>query len=144
MTDATPSVPQPLTAALDRLFPTLTSAQIARIAAHGDRRQVQRGEVLVEAGENPRFFVVTAGNIEIVRPARGTEEVVAVCGPGQFTGEVNMLSGRRGFLRVRASASGEVIAVERERLLALVQADSQLSDNLMRTFILRRVELISR
>ena len=144
MTDTTPSVPSPLTAALDRLFPTLTSAQIARIAAHGDRRQVQRGEVLVEAGENPRFFVVTAGNIEIVRPARGTEEVVAVCGPGQFTGEVNMLSGRRGFLRIRASASGEVIAVERERLLALVQTDSELSDILMRAFILRRVELIAR
>jgi thioredoxin reductase (NADPH) len=144
MTDTTPSVPSPLTAALDRLFPTLTPAQVARIAAHGDRRQVQRGEVLVEAGENPRFFVVTAGNIEIVRPARGTEEVVAVCGPGQFTGEVNMLSGRRGFLRIRARASGEVIAVERERLLALVQTDSELSDILMRAFILRRVELIAR
>jgi thioredoxin reductase (NADPH) len=100
--------------------------------------------VLVEAGENPRFFVVTAGNIEIVRPARGTEEVVAVCGPGRFTGEVNMLSGRRGFLRIRASASGEVIAVEREHLLALVQTDSELSDILMRAFILRRVELIAR
>ena len=97
MTDTTPSVPPPLTAGLDRIFPILTSAQVARIAAHGDARQIQRGEVLVEAGENPRFFVVTAGNIEIVRPARGTEEVVAVCGPGQFTGEVNMLSGRRGF-----------------------------------------------
>jgi thioredoxin reductase (NADPH) len=144
MTDTTASVTPPLTAGLDRLFPTLTSAQIARIAAHGDTRQVQRGEVLVEAGENPRFFVVTAGNIEIVRPARGTEEVVAICGPGQFTGEVNMLSGRRGFLRIRASTSGEVIAVERERLLALVQADSELSDILMRAFILRRVELIAR
>jgi thioredoxin reductase (NADPH) len=144
MTDTTPSVPPPLTAGLDRLFPKLTSAQIARIAAHGDTRQVQRGEVLVEAGENPRFFVVTAGNIEIVRPASGTEEVVAVCGPGQFTGEVNMLSGRRGFLRIRASTSGEVIAVERERLLVLVQADSELSDILMRAFILRRVELIAR
>src|SRR6266496_4204134 len=55
-----------------------------------------------------------------------------------------MLSGRRGFLRIRASASGEVIAIERERLLALVQTDSELSDILMRAFILRRVELIAR
>ena len=144
MTDPTPSVLPPLTAGLDRLFPTLTSAHITRIAARGDARKVQPGEVLVEVGENPRFFVVTEGNIEIVRPARGTEEVVAVCGPGQFTGEVNMLSGRPAFLRVRASASGEVIAVEREHLLALVQADSELSDILMRAFILRRVELIAR
>src|SRR5947207_7779651 len=144
MTDTIPSVPPPLTAGLDRMFPTLTSAQVARIAVHGNARQVQRGEVLVEPGENPRFFVVTAGNIEIVRPARGTEQVVAVCGPGQFTGEVNMLSGRRGLVRIRASASGEVIAVEREHLLALVQADSELSDILMRAFILRRVELIAR
>jgi CRP-like cAMP-binding protein len=84
MSGTIPSVPPPLTAGLDRMFPTLTSAQVARIAVHGNARQVQRGEVLVEPGENPRFFVVTAGNIEIVRPARGTEQVVAVVGSSAY------------------------------------------------------------
>ena len=63
--------------------------------------------------------------------------------PGQFTGEVNLLAGRRGFTRIRASEASEVIEVQREQLLTLIQTDTELSDTLMRAFILRRVELIS-
>ena len=55
----------------DHIFPTLTPAQIARIAAHGTRRAVHAGEVLVEAARQVvPFFVVTAGRVEIVRPPR--------------------------------------------------------------------------
>jgi thioredoxin reductase (NADPH) len=106
-------------------------------------RPVQRGEVLVEAGEHARFFVVTAGQIEIIRPSGATEELVAVFQPGMFTGEVTILSGRRGLVQIRASDSGEVIEVNREHLMSLVQTDSELSDIVMRAFILRRVELIA-
>lgn len=107
MTDtiATPA-PLTLTARIGQLFPTLTPAQIERIAAHGRRRPTVRGEVLVEAGaEVVPFFVVTEGQIEIVRPSGATEELVAIHGPGQFSGEVQMLSGRRALLRARAPAS---------------------------------------
>ena len=142
MTDRTP--PAPLTSRLDHVFPTLTPEQIARIAAHGRVRRVQRGEMLIEAGEqDQRFFVVTAGHIEVVRPSGATEDLVTVHRRGQFTGEANMISGRRGLLRMRAGESSEVIELDREQLLALVQTDSELSDILMRAFILRRVELIA-
>ena len=128
----------------EHMFPTLTAAQIARIAAHGHMRKVQQGEVLVEPGvSTTRFFVVIAGQIEIVQPSGATEEIVAVFRPGMFTGEVTMLSGRRGLAQIRAVESGEVIEVDREQLLSLVQTDSELSDILMRAFILRRVELIA-
>jgi thioredoxin reductase (NADPH) len=129
----------------EEMFPTLTAAQLSRIAVHGHTRRVEPGEVLLEAGEQPsRLFVVTAGQIEIVRPSEGSEETVAVLRPGMFTGEITMLSGRRGLARMRATQSGEVIEVDREQLLSLVQTDSELSDLLMRAFILRRVELIAR
>jgi thioredoxin reductase (NADPH) len=144
MTDRTPIIPSARNSHADELVPTLTATQVARIAAHGRLRQVQRGEILVEAGERTaRFFVVTSGQIEIVRPSGATEELVAVYGPGMFTGEVNLLSGRRGFVQIRAADSGEVIEVDRQHLLTLVQTDSELSDILMRAFILRRVELIA-
>jgi thioredoxin reductase (NADPH) len=108
-------------------------------------RNVERGEVLVEAGEQiDRFFVVVSGQIEGARLSDSTEEPVAVLGPGQFTGEVTMLSGRRGLVRIKALESGQVIQLDREHLLSLVQTDSELSDILMRAFILRRVELITR
>ena len=128
----------------DRLYPTLTPAQLARIAPHGRPRQVAQGEVLVHAGETAaRIFVVLAGRIDVIRPS-ATEEVVVSFSPGMFTGEATMLSGRRGLAQVRAGMDGEVIEVARDDLLALIQTDSELSAILMRAFILRRVELISR
>jgi thioredoxin reductase (NADPH) len=128
----------------ERIFPTLTPAQIARVATHGRLRSVQRGEVLYEAGDPlPAFFVVTAGQIEILRTTAGREQRFILFGPGQFTGEVNMLSGRRALVRARVSQAGELIEMSRERLLALVQTDAEVSEILMRAFILRRVELIA-
>src|SRR5262245_62117987 len=143
MTDKTPIIPS-ANARADKIVPILTEAEIARIAAHGRARRVQRGEVLVEAGiRTARFFVVTAGQIEIVRLSGATEDLLAVYGPGMFTGEVTLLSGRRGLAQIRAGEAGEVIEVDREHLQRLVQTDSELSDILMRAFILRRVELIA-
>src|SRR2546425_8428612 len=85
----------------DRLYPTLTPAQLARIAPHGRPRQVAQGEVLVHAGETAaRIFVVLAGRIDVIRPS-ATEEVVVSFSPGMFTGEATMLSGRRGLAQVR-------------------------------------------
>ena len=126
------------------MFPRLTPAQVARVVAHGNRRSTRRGEVLFEAGDPAApFFLVIAGQVEIVRPSGTGEELVAVHGPGQFTGEVNMLTGRRSLLRAQVSESGEVSELDRERLLAIVQTDSEISEILMRAFILRRVELIA-
>ena len=131
-----------LSTRVEQMFPTLTPAQIERIAARGRRRTVRPGEVLLEPNEQTaHFFAVATGQIEVVRDRCGEEELVAVLPPGQFTGEINMLSGRRGFVRVRVSAPGEVIELDHDHLLGIVQTDSELSEILMRAFILRRVEL---
>ncbi|HET7217464.1 MAG TPA: FAD-dependent oxidoreductase [Vicinamibacterales bacterium] len=145
MTEISVPIPPTTTPRDGHMFPILTAAQIARIAAHGVRRHVDAGEVLVETGaHNPPFFVVVSGSLAVVRPSGTTgEETVTTHRPGQFSGEVNLLSGRRGLVRVRAAAAGEVIQVGRDELLSLVQTDSELSEILMRAFILRRVELIA-
>ena len=144
-TVATPTFQLTADARVDHVFPTLTPAQVARVAVHGRLRRVDQGEVLVEAGEQTaRFFVVTEGLIEIVRPTGTTEDSVALFRPGQFTGEVSMLSGRRGFGRIRAAERGEVIEVDRDHLLTLVQTDGELSEILMRAFLLRRGQLFAR
>jgi thioredoxin reductase (NADPH) len=126
------------------MFPTLTPAQIARAAAHGRTRAVRAGEVLVEAGKQlTPFIVVKQGTIDIVLPSLKSETHIFTLGPGQFTGEVSMISGRRTFVGVRAASAGEVIAIDREQMQGLVQNDSELSEILMRAFILRRVSLIA-
>ena len=146
MTDPTPPVSPPvltLASRADQVFPTLTPAQVTRISAHGHVRKVEQGEVLMEAGEQlTRFFVVITGRIDIVRPGEAAT-LVAVFRPGQFTGEVNMLSGRRGLVRILVAEAGDVIEIDREHLLALVQTDGELSEILMRAFIFRRVELVA-
>jgi len=143
MTVAAPPAP-PSRPRADRLYPTLTPAQPERVAAHGRRRQVAQGEVLQSAGEPAaRCFVVVAGRIEGVRPS-AAEEIVVSLGPGMFTGEATMLSGRPGLAQIRAGADGEVIEIARDDLLALIQTDGELSAIFMRAFILRRVELIAR
>jgi thioredoxin reductase (NADPH) len=144
MADTALPIALTLSSGVERVFPTLTPAQIKRIAAHGRSRSINAGEVLVEAGAHiVPFFVVTAGRVEAVRLSGSTETLVAVHGPGQFTGEVNMLSGRPALVRSRAGESGEVIELNHDQLLTLVQTDSELSELIMRAFILRRVELIA-
>ena len=89
------------------------------------------------------FFVVLAGEVEIVSPFGTNETLITVHGNGQFTGDVNMISGRRSIVRARATVPSEVIELDNKDLLRLVQNDAELSEILMRAFILRRVELNS-
>ncbi len=144
MSDTTQPLAPTRSSRTDQMFPLLTPAQLARIASHGRVRQVDHGEVLFEAEDRViPFFVVMKGEVEIVRLSGDTESIVAVHSPGHFTGEVNMLFGRRALARARVRASGELIEMDRAHLLSLVQTDAELSEILLRAFILRRVELIA-
>jgi thioredoxin reductase (NADPH) len=140
-----PEVALPSAAAAgDQAFPTLTEAQIARVASHGHLRKVERGEVLVKAGaRNASFFVVVSGRLDIVRLSDGVETLVVVHKPGQISGELNLLSGRRAVFSIRAGEAGEVIEVDHQRLMEIVQTDADLSEILMRAFLLRRARLIA-
>jgi thioredoxin reductase (NADPH) len=135
----------PLTSSrIEKIFPKLTPAQIDRIAASGRTHSIQSGEVLIEQGDRSvPFFVVITGEVEILRPFGAHETLLTVHGPGEFTGEVNMLSGRRSLVRARVTKPGKVIELDLQQMLGLIQTDAELSDILMRAFILRRVELIA-
>ncbi len=135
----------PLTSSrAEQIFPKLTQVHIRRIAVHGHVRATQRGEVLVEQGESAKgFFVVLSGELEVVRPSCAGETLVAVHGPGQFTGEISTLSGRRALFRLRVTQPGEVLELDHPHMMALVQTDAELGEILMRAFILRRVELVA-
>jgi thioredoxin reductase (NADPH) len=89
------------------------------------------------------FFVVLSGEIQVMRPSAGTETLIVTQRAAQFTGEATMLTGRRALTRIQAIEAGEVIELDREQLLGLIQTDAELSDILMRAFVLRRVELIA-
>jgi thioredoxin reductase (NADPH) len=136
----------PLTAEeKQRIFPSLTPVQIARMSPHGHRRRLQPGEVLLQPGDRTvEIYVVLQGRLELLRVVGAAELPVTDLHSGQFTGEVNVLTGRRALLRIRAADESEVLVIPRDELLGLVQTDSEISDTLMRVFLLRRLELIAR
>jgi thioredoxin reductase (NADPH) len=137
-------LPPNVSVRVEDVFPALTDAQVERVKRHGHLRRIERGDVLIDVGDrDPPFFVVTAGGVEAVRGQPGDEHLVVALGKGQFTGEMSQVSGRRGLVRIRVSEPGEVIELSRQQLLTLVQMDGELSEILMRAFMLRRVELIA-
>src|SRR5580700_7254303 len=145
MPETPPLTPLNAEARLDHLFPTVTSEQLARISEHGRRRELRSGEVVYEAGaEEVPFVVVIAGQLQTVRPSEAGDTVITALGPGQFTGEANMLSGHRPLVRVLASEASQVVELTRAQVLDVVQTDVELSEILMRAFILRRAELVAR
>ena len=107
------------------MFPTLTPVQIERVANHGAARAVHQGDVLFADGDRVvPFFVLRTGTVDIVRPSRDGDTLIVTHAAGEFTGETNMLSGRRSLVRAQATSDGEVIELSREQLL-VAGADRQ-------------------
>jgi len=125
-------------------FPVLTAAQISRVRGCGKLRKVEPGEILFEPGDTEvPFFVLLSGSMEIVQPDFAGEREIVKHGPGEFTGEMTMISGQRCLVRGRVTEAGEFLEISPEGLRSLVAKDAELSEILMRAFILRRLALIS-
>jgi thioredoxin reductase (NADPH) len=136
----------PIPSALDvrtQTFPVLTPPQIARVKASGKLRRVEPGEALFAPGDTSvPFFVLLSGAMEIVQPDFAGEYPIAKHGPGEFTGEMTMISGQRCLVLGRVTEPGEFLELTGEGLRSLIARDDELSEIFMRAFILRRLELI--
>ncbi len=130
--------------AAEQIFPRLTEEQIARVRVRGRVRRVEHGDVLIPSGKpTALFFVVITATIEVVRVGSNGETTVRVISPGQFTGEVSILSGRPMISTLRVGDAGDVIEFDRDDLLSLVQTDAELSEIFVRAFLLRRAALVA-
>ncbi|HXE30810.1 MAG TPA: FAD-dependent oxidoreductase [Terriglobales bacterium] len=126
-----------------RAFPVLSAEQIERIRPLGEVRATEVGEELFRPGDTTvPFFVLLGGRMEIWQPGLDGQRQVAVHTAGEFTGEMTMISGQRCLVTGRMTEAGEVLQLSGESLRALVARDAELSEILMRAFLLRRVELV--
>jgi thioredoxin reductase (NADPH) len=126
------------------LFPKLDNAQIAQIMASSVPRHVEPRERVFELGSTEHgIFVVLNGSIEIVGDSNGVESVLTVVGPGEFTGELNLLSGRRSLVLCRAREASALLEMDRSNLRRIMQSDAVLGDLFLRAFLLRRVYLVA-
>lgn len=136
-----PSAPDSRT----QTFPVLTPEQIKRIRPGNKARSVKPGEILFDSDDTEMsLFVVLSGGMEVVQSDLTGERNIATHGPGQFTGEMTMVSGQRSLTRGRVTEAGEFLEVSADNLRALIASDSELSEIFMRAFILRRLALINR
>jgi thioredoxin reductase (NADPH) len=136
-----------LAAAFPRLaqtFPTLTSQEIARMRRFGEVRHYNNGDMLFETGKPGRgMFVVLSGHVAITqRDGLGHVAPVIGQGPGQFLAEIGQLSGRVALVDGHAEGEVEALLIPPERLRALLVAEADLGERIMRALILRRVSLI--
>ncbi|MET0445018.1 MAG: cyclic nucleotide-binding domain-containing protein, partial [Pseudorhodoplanes sp.] len=128
----------------DQTFPELTDAEIERMRRFGEIRRYRDGERLFETGRpGPGMFVVLAGHVVITqRDGLGHVTPVAEQGPGQFVAEIAQLSGRMALVDGHAEGDVETLLIPPERLRALLVAEADLGERIMRALILRRVNLI--
>jgi len=128
-----------------QVFPVLTEAQINRIRPFASLRHVNDGDVLFRADDSDApFFILLSGSMEIVQPDMNGERLVANHGPGEFTGEMTMITGHRALVCGRMTSVGDVLEMSGSGLRSLVARDGELSEMFMRAFILRRLILINR
>lgn len=128
----------------DEMFPSFTEGQLARAVSGGKEARFESGQIVFDQGQDDvPLFVVLEGELEIVAPRGKHEDPIVMLQPGQFTGEMAMLSGGRSLVRGRAKGKLRVVALENAALRRLVQTDSDLSDLLVRAFILRRLTLLA-
>jgi len=128
----------------EQTFPTLTAQEIARIRRFGEERNYGHGEALFETGKvGPGMFVVLSGNVAIAhRDAFGRVTPIIDQGPGQFLAEIGQLSERPALVDGHAEGEVRTLLISPERLRALMVAEADLGERIMRALILRRVSLI--
>src|SRR4051794_1091024 len=128
----------------DQTFPALTAGEIARMRRFGEIKTYKQGDRLFEAGKpGPGMFVVLSGHVAITqRDGLGHVTPVIEQGPGQFLAEISQLSGRVALVDGHAEDDVETLLIAPERLRALLVAEADLGERIMRALILRRVGLI--
>src|SRR5438445_11690855 len=128
----------------EQTFPALTPQEIARMRRFGDIRTYKHGEILFETGKpGPGMFVLLSGNVTITqRDGLGHVTPVIDQGPGQFLAEIGQLSGRVALVDGHAEGDVETVLIPPDKLRALLVAEADLGERIMRALILRRVNLI--
>jgi thioredoxin reductase (NADPH) len=125
-------------------YPVLDDSQQARLRRYGTRRRVTAGEILYSPGsESSDLFVVVSGEVVVSNDAMGLSVELARHGPGQFTGELNMLTGQRPFLTARVATDGWVLALTLAQVRAVLARETDVADLLLRALIARRRRHVS-
>jgi thioredoxin reductase (NADPH) len=126
-----------------QMFPRLSDDEIARLSRFGEPRSYSAGNYIVRAGEKgPGLMLILSGSVDVTQNDRGQPKHIVTHERGNFMGELAQLSGRPYLVDEQALTDVEAIAIPAERLRAMLIAEAELGERIMRALILRRVGLI--
>jgi thioredoxin reductase (NADPH) len=128
----------------EQMFPMLEQSEIERVCRFGERRRYAAGEALAKVGESGHgLSIILAGKVEVTRHKDGGGgEVIVTYGPGAFMGELAQLAGRPFLVDAYALEPVEALIISPNRVRALLIAEAELGERIMRALILRRVGLL--
>jgi len=127
------------------MFPRLREVEIARLRPFGKERRTSAGEILFEPGAtNANLYVVLEGDIEIRSASGKKDDVVVLHEPGEFTGEVNMLSGRPSLVIGLTTQPSRLLEIDSANVRRIIQTDPEISEMLLRAYMLRHAQLVAR
>ncbi len=127
-----------------QIFPILEASEIERVRRFGEVRHYSAGQAISRAGEiGPGLIIVLRGKIEVIRRDDShAGDLVVTHGPGAFMGELAQLAGRPSLVDAHAQDAVEALIIPSDRLRALLVAEAELGERIMRALILRRVSLL--
>ena len=124
---------------------TLTGEMIERVIPYGTEELVEQGATLFEQGSRSSdFFVVLHGLIELSGQKQsrlGSTNTTLT--RGQFSGELDLLSGRKTLLHCRAVRKCQMLRIQPAPLRRLLRTELDIADLLMRGWIARRASLVN-
>lgn len=128
----------------EQTFPHLNAEMLEKIASYGAEEGVAPGTYLYRRGERGLdFFVVREGELLVLDDQPGREiRTLARIGPGQFAGEISLLSGRESLVCNRAAIATRLLRVPRAEFRRLMTAEPDIAEIITRAFILRRVAFL--
>src|SRR5689334_9084002 len=129
---------------LGQIFPVLRPSDIGRMRRFGETRCYTDGQPLLEAGKvGDGLFVFFSGRVEVTqRDALGRRIQIVTYAAGSFMGELAQLAGRPALADAHARGLVEALIIRPDKLRALLIAEAELGERIMRALILRRVMLL--
>ena len=139
-------VPSIIDTRRNQMFPVLEPLEIERVRRFGKVRSYGAGEALAKVGEKGHgLAVILAGTVEITQhDESGRRELIVTHRAGAFMGELAQLAGRPALVDAYAQTAVDALIIPPEQLRALLIAEAELGERVMRALILRRVGLIER
>jgi thioredoxin reductase (NADPH) len=128
----------------DQMFPNLETSEIERVRRFGEVQSIGTGEALASVGNvGHGLSIILSGEVEVTQHDRsGRGAVIVTHGPGAFLGELAQLAGHPSLVDARARGPVQALIISPDRLRALLIAEAELGERIMRALILRRVGLL--